>query len=88
MGLDSFLYRTKKIAGLTAEEYGKIESCVSNIENKESFSSIKDVMEENDYKDVYQELNEVVGQRGKYLSWQEQAGFDKSIFGAIVTTLL
>ena len=69
MGLDMYLYRTKKIAGLTAEEYEKIDSCVSNIETKKSFSNIKDVMEENDYKPIYDELNEVVGQRGKYISW-------------------
>lgn len=69
MGLDMYLYRTKKVEGLVAEDYEAIENAVSNISLKKDFVSIENTMDKEDYKPVFAELNVVVKQRGKYSSW-------------------
>lgn len=69
MGLDSFIYRAKKVAGLTAEDYEKIENVVSEIQSLKDFTSIDKLMSADEYKPVFAEFNETVSQRGKYLSW-------------------
>lgn len=69
MGLDSFLYRTKKVEGLDAEEYELINSSVQTLESIEDFTSIENLMEADLYDPKYAELNEVVEQKGTIFKW-------------------
>lgn len=69
MGLDSFIYRTKKVTGLTAEDYQKIDETVSNINDVKDFISIENSMSEDEYKPLFAELNQCVKLRGKNYKW-------------------
>ena len=68
MGLDMYLYSTKKVDGLEVEDYEKIDNEVSNVDVK-NFESIEKTLKPDEYKPAYDELNEVVKQRGKHFSW-------------------
>lgn len=67
MGLDMFLYRTKKVDGLEVEDYEKVDNAISNYDF--DFVSIEETMQPDEYNPAYAELNEVVSKRGKYSSW-------------------
>lgn len=69
MGLDMYLYRTKKVEGLSAEDYEAVDNAVSNVDLKKDFVSIENSMDRDKYSPVFAELNEVVKQRGKYSKW-------------------
>lgn len=66
MGLDMYLYRTKKVDGLEVEDYDKIDNAISNVDE---FIDIENSMSADEYKPAYAELNEVVIQRGKTFIW-------------------
>lgn len=66
MGLDMFLYRTKKVDGLDIDDYNKIDNAVSNVDE---FIDIEKSMSADEYKPAYAELNEIVIQRGNSFSW-------------------
>jgi hypothetical protein len=68
MGLDSYIYRTKKVQGLTAEDYEKVDNAVSNV-NQKDFVSIEAVIPADEYNPAYAELNELVKERGTYIKW-------------------
>jgi hypothetical protein len=67
MGLDMFLYRTKKVDTLEIEDYEKVDNAISN--NDFDFVSIEQIMQPDEYKPAYAEFNEVVIQRGKTFTW-------------------
>lgn len=69
MGLDMYLYRTKKVAGLEIEDYEKVDNAISNVNNIKEFKSIKNTMSKDEYKPIYDEFNETITQSGKYTSW-------------------
>lgn len=69
MGLDMYLYRTKKVAGLEIDDYEKVDNAISNVNIIKEFKSVKDTMSKDEYKPIYDEFNKVVSQRGKYMSW-------------------
>jgi hypothetical protein len=68
MGLDMYLYRTKKVDGLTAEDYEKVDNAVSNV-NQKDFVGIEAVIPADEYKPAFAELDELVKERGKYSKW-------------------
>jgi hypothetical protein len=68
MGLDSYLYRTKKVEGLEAEDYEAVDNAVSDVDIN-NFVNIEKTMEPDDYNPAFAELNEVVKLRGKYSKW-------------------
>ncbi len=68
MGLDMYLYRTKKVDGLEAEDYEKVDNAVSNVDKKD-FVSIEAVIPADEYNPAYAELDELVKERGKYSKW-------------------
>jgi len=67
MGLDMYLYRTKKVDGLEVEDYEKVDNAISNLVN--DFIDIEKSMSADDYNPAYVEFNEVVAERGKYSKW-------------------
>ena len=67
MGLDMYLYRTKKVDGLEIEDYEKVDNAISNYDF--DFVSIEEIMQPDEYNPAYAELNEVVIQRGKSFTW-------------------
>jgi hypothetical protein len=67
MGLDMYMYRSKKVKGLTAEDYEKVDNAVSNVE-KEDFVSIAKCIKGRSKK-AYSELNEFVKERGEHFRW-------------------
>ena len=67
MGLDMYLYRTKKVNGLEVEDYEKVDNAISNYDF--DFVSIEETMQPDEYNPAYAELNEVVIKRGKSFSW-------------------
>lgn len=69
MGLDSYLYRTKKVEGLSAEDYEIVEDSLCVVSSKQDFVSIENSMDKDSYKPVFANLNEVVEQKGKISSW-------------------
>jgi hypothetical protein len=69
MGLDMFLYRTKKVDGLEVEDYEKVDIAVSNINDVKEFVNIEKAIEPDEFNPAYNELNECVKQRGKSFSW-------------------
>jgi CRISPR/Cas system-associated endoribonuclease Cas2 len=76
MGLDSYIYRTKKIKGFTVKDYEKVDNAVNEVKIGE-FTNIKDVIKGRTKKGI-DELNEVVKVRGEYLNWYsifEQVGY-------------
>jgi hypothetical protein len=68
MGLDMYLYRTKKVDGLEVEDYEKVDNTISNIEVN-AFESIEKAMNPDEFKPAYNELNDLVKKRGKSFSW-------------------
>ncbi len=68
MGLDMYLYRTKKVGKLVPQAYEKVDNAVSNIDVKD-FENIEKSMSADDYNPAYAEFNEIVAQRGKYSKW-------------------
>lgn len=76
MGLDMYLYRSKKVKGLSAEDYHKVDDTISDVP-KESFKDIRSSIKGRT-KQAYSELDEVVKERGEYFSWLsifEQIGY-------------
>lgn len=69
MGLDMYLYRTKKVNGLEVEDYEKVDNAISNLNIIKEFKSVKDTMLKDVYKPIYDEFNEVVKQRGVHYKW-------------------
>lgn len=69
MGLDMYLYRTKKVDGLEIEDYQKVDNAISNLNTIKEFESVEKAMQPDEYKPIYDEFNEVVKQRGKSFSW-------------------
>jgi hypothetical protein len=67
MGLDMYLYRTKKVKGLTADDYGKIDNTISGVP-KDAFKSIRASIKGRT-KQSYSQLDEVVKERGVYSKW-------------------
>jgi hypothetical protein len=67
MGLDSYFYRTKKVNGLTAKDYEKIDNTISDVP-KESFKTIKEHIKGR-CKQSYDKLNDSVKERGIYSKW-------------------
>lgn len=68
MGLDSYLYRTKKVEGLDGDDYQAVENAVCEIKQKD-FVNIEQAMDDDDYNPAFAELNEVIKLRGKYFKW-------------------
>jgi hypothetical protein len=67
MGLDSYIYRTKKVKGLTAKDYERVDNAVSNVKFGE-FTDIKNAVKGR-VKKAVGELNDVVKSRGEYFTW-------------------
>jgi hypothetical protein len=67
MGLDMYLYRTKKVKGLTAEDYSKVDNAISDVPQKD-FKSVRESIKGRT-KQAYEQLDEVVKERGEYYSW-------------------
>ena len=67
MGLDMYLYRSKKVKGLTAEDYEKVDDAVSNVD-KNKFKTIADCIKGRT-EETYSQLDEIVKERGEYFSW-------------------
>lgn len=69
MGLDMYLYRTKKVEGLEIEDYQKVDNAISNLSYFKDFESVEKAMQPDEYIPAYAEFNEVVKERGKSFSW-------------------
>jgi hypothetical protein len=67
MGLDQYLYRSKKVKGLTAKDYQKIDNTISDVP-KETFKSIREHIKGR-CKQSYDELNDSVKERGEHWRW-------------------
>jgi hypothetical protein len=67
MGLDMMLYRSKKVKGLTANDYQNIDNTISDVP-KEAFKSVRESFKGRT-KQVYSEFDEIVKQRGEHFSW-------------------
>jgi hypothetical protein len=67
MGLDMYLCRTKKVKGLTAEDYSKVDNTISDVP-KDTFKGIRQSIKGRT-KQAYEQLDEVVKERGEYYSW-------------------
>ena len=67
MGLDQYLYRTKKVKGLTADDYSKIDNTIGDIP-LDAFRSIRESIKGRT-KQSYEQLDEVVKERGVYSKW-------------------
>jgi hypothetical protein len=67
MGLDMYLYRSKKVKGLTAEDYSKVDNTISDVP-KEAFKSVRESIKGRT-KQAYEQLDEVVKERGVYSKW-------------------
>ncbi len=67
MGLDMYLYSSKKVKGLTAKDYEKVDNAVGNVD-KDKFKSVAKCFKRRSKK-AYSEFNELVKERGEYISW-------------------
>jgi hypothetical protein len=67
MGLDMNLYRTKKVKGLTADDYSKIDNTICEVP-KDAFKSVRESIKGRT-KQAYEQLDEVVNERGVYSKW-------------------
>ena len=67
MGLDMMLYRTKKVKGLTAKDYSKVDNTISDVP-KEAFKSVRESIKGRT-KEAYSQFDEVVKERGEHFSW-------------------
>lgn len=67
MGLDMYLYRSKKVKGLTAKDYSKVDNTISDVPN-EAFKSVRESIKGRS-KEVYSQFDEVVKERGVYSTW-------------------
>lgn len=77
MGLDSYLYRTKKVEGYTAEDYYAVDRAVSRLVKKEdglselNLEAITNIPEANEFLFC-------IKKRGEYLTWYsifEEVGY-------------
>ena len=67
MGLDMYLFKTKKVEGLTGDEYNKVANCVyHNEEDLKNGAKLKDLLPE--IKNV-DELQESIVERGNHFKW-------------------
>jgi hypothetical protein len=67
MGLDMYLFKTKKVEGLTGDEYNKVANCVyNNEEDLKNGAKLKDLIPE--IKNV-DELQESIVERGNHFKW-------------------
>ena len=67
MGLDMYLYRSKKVKGLTANDYSKVDNTISDVP-KEAFKSVRESIKGRT-KEAYSQFDEVVKERGAYSTW-------------------
>jgi hypothetical protein len=67
MGLDMYLYRSKKVKGLTADDYSKVDNTISDVP-KDAFKSVRESIKGRT-KQAYEQLDEVVKERGVYSKW-------------------
>ena len=67
MGLDMYLYRTKKVDGLEIEDYEKVDNAISSF--LFDFVSVEQTMQPDEYNPAYEQFDEVVRERGEYSSW-------------------
>jgi hypothetical protein len=61
MGLDMYLYRTKKVKGLTADDYSKVDNTICEVP-KDAFKSIRQSIKGRT-KQAYEQLDEIVKER-------------------------
>jgi hypothetical protein len=69
MGLDMYLSRTKKVKGLSIEDYRKIDNAVSEVDTKGGKTPLIQEVMKGRNKKAYDELNDCVAIRGEYFIW-------------------
>ncbi len=67
MGLDMYLYRSKKVKGLSTKDYERINDAICNIP-KDKFKSIRESVKRV-RKEAYSQLDDAVRERGVYSKW-------------------
>jgi len=82
MGLDMYLSRTKKVKGLSIEDYRKIDNAVSEVETKSGKTPLIQEVIKGKFKKAYDELNDCVAIRGNYIFWYsifEELGYWRKV---------
>ena len=69
MGLDMYLYRTKKVKGLSISDYQKIDTAVSYVDTKQNNTPNIEELLVDRFKKAYLELNDCIEKRGNYINW-------------------
>ena len=69
MGLDMYLYRTKKVKGLSISDYQKIDTAVSYVDTKKNNTPNIEELLVGRFKKAYLELNDCIEKRGNYINW-------------------
>lgn len=68
MGLDMYLYRTKRVEALTIDDYTEVSNALNELNSMKDFNGIEN-LEIEGFKPEMAELNDVVAEKGTSFTW-------------------